>query len=316
MLEKTHCEHSIYFKEIIAHFETKLENFLKDVSEDNNIPLYQAIPYSILNGGKRLRSLLVYLIGDALNNSSENITENKLFKSLDAAAIAVELIHGYSLVHDDLPAMDNDDLRRGKPTCHKAFNEAIAILAGDALQSLAFQILSDPNLNPIAASQQSLMIHTLAKAIGPAGMVGGQALDMFYEGSTCENIQVLCDIHHKKTGALIEACVLLAAIAVNSKTHENSQLLEKLKNFGRTIGLLFQVQDDILDELSATQTLGKTAGKDKEKGKATFPALLGIDGAKAYANDLYTQALETMSFLEPKNDNLIKLVEMFFQRSF
>lgn len=312
-----------YFKNVIERFESILTTFLSDVFDSQapnlisaftinpaqilkEIPLYRAIPYSVLNGGKRLRPLLIYLVGYALDVAPKRL------KSLDAAAIAVELIHCYSLIHDDLPAMDDDNLRRGKPTCHKAFDEATAILAGDGLQAMAFQILSDPNLNPISAIEQSLMINNLATSVGPIGMVGGQALDMFYDGRGNQaTLEMLCQIHRKKTGALIEASVLLGAIAAGIT---EKSILEKLARYAQAMGLMFQVQDDILDELGSTEKLGKTAGKDCNKAKATFPAQLGIEGAKQYAIELQNQAQDAITFLNEKNQHLIQLSQVFINR--
>jgi geranylgeranyl pyrophosphate synthase len=266
--------------------------------------LVQAIRYSVLNGGKRLRPLLVYLTGEALGTP---------LKQLDAPAAAVELIHCYSLIHDDLPAMDDDDLRRGKPSCHKAFDEATAILAGDALQTLAFQILSDSELNIVPAAQQIQMINILAKKSGLTGMVGGQALDLAAEGrGPTFSIEALCQIHHQKTGALIEASVLLGALAAELSTPPD--LLLALQTYATAIGLSFQVQDDILDVEGETALLGKTAGKDQQQLKATFPQLLGLTEAKEYARNLHQQALNAINCLNEKGLYLAKLSELFINR--
>lgn len=243
--------------------------------------LYQAMRYSVMNGGKRVRPLLVYAACEALEGDIERA---------DGAACAVELIHAYSLVHDDLPAMDDDDLRRGQPTTHKAFDEASAILAGDALQSLAFGVLADRRRNPQNAETRLQMVELLSQAAGPAGMVGGQAIDLGSVGLQLDQ-QALEIMHRHKTGALIEASVALGALA--SGNHD--ELAHKsLLQYARAIGLAFQVQDDILDVESDTATLGKTQGKDEAHDKPTYPALLGLAAAKDYALELRDQALHVL----------------------
>jgi geranylgeranyl diphosphate synthase type II len=243
--------------------------------------LYQAMRYSVMNGGKRVRPLLVYAACEALQGDIERA---------DGAACAVELIHAYSLVHDDLPAMDDDDLRRGQPTTHKAFDEASAILAGDALQSLAFEVLADRRRNPQDAEVRLQMIELLSRAAGPAGMVGGQAIDLGSVGLQLDQ-QALEVMHRHKTGALIEASVALGALA-SGNTDELAR--KALLQYARAIGLAFQVQDDILDVESDTATLGKTQGKDEAHDKPTYPALLGLDAAKGYALELRDQALHVL----------------------
>ena len=243
--------------------------------------LYQAMRYSVMNGGKRVRPLLVYAACEALDGDLERA---------DGAACAVELIHAYSLVHDALPAMDDDDLRRGQPTTHKAFDEASAILAGDGLQSLAFAVLADERCNPHAAELRLAMVACLAQAAGPAGMVGGQAIDLGSVGQRLDQ-QALEVMHRHKTGALIEASVALGALASgNTDGLAHKALLQ----YARAIGLAFQVQDDILDVESDTATLGKTQGKDQANHKPTYPALLGLEQAKAYALELRDQALHAL----------------------
>ncbi len=243
--------------------------------------LYQAMRYSVMNGGKRVRPLLVYAACEALEGDIERA---------DGAACAVELIHAYSLVHDDLPAMDDDDLRRGQPTTHKAFDEASAILAGDALQSLAFGVLVDRRRNPQNAETRLQMIELLSQAAGPAGMVGGQAIDLGSVGLQLDK-QALEVMHRHKTGALIEASVALGALA-SGNTDELA--CKALLHYARAIGLAFQVQDDILDVESDTATLGKTQGKDEAHDKPTYPALLGLAAAKDYALELRDQALHVL----------------------
>ena len=244
--------------------------------------LYDAMRYSVMNGGKRVRPLLAYAACEAFGTPAEQA---------NGAACAVELIHAYSLVHDDLPAMDDDDLRRGQPTTHKAFDEACAILAGDGLQSLAFTALLDPGLSPQADSIRLAMVQTLANAAGPAGMVGGQAIDLGSVGVKLDQ-QALEYMHRHKTGALIEASVRLGALA--SARADQAQL-DALQVYARAVGLAFQVQDDILDVESDTATLGKRQGADIARDKPTYPALLGLDAAKAYAGELRDQALRALS---------------------
>ena len=210
--------------------------------------------------------------------------------SADGAACAVELIHAYSLVHDDLPAMDDDDLRRGQPTTHKAFDEACAILAGDGLQSLAFEAMAQERHNPQDAALRLRMFAVLARAAGPAGMVGGQAIDLGSVGLKLDR-DALELMHRHKTGALIEASVQLGALASGRADADN---LASLSQYARAIGLAFQVQDDILDVESDTATLGKHQGADIARDKPTYPALLGMDAAKAYALELRDQALHAL----------------------
>ncbi|RMD68255.1 MAG: (2E,6E)-farnesyl diphosphate synthase [Gammaproteobacteria bacterium] len=230
--------------------------------------------YGVLGGGKRLRPLLVYGSGHALGAPWER---------LDAPACAVEFLHAYSLIHDDLPAMDDDDLRRGKPTCHKAFGESTAILAGDALQTLAFEVLASA---PVEPQTCVLMIRTLAQASGRTGMVGGQMEDIEAESRPL-NLQALEAIHRKKTGALIQASVRLGALAAEASESQR----EGLDAFSRAIGLAFQIQDDVLDVIGDAALLGKRVGADAALEKATYPALVGLEGARRMVDDLYQEAL-------------------------
>ncbi|WP_460144419.1 (2E,6E)-farnesyl diphosphate synthase [Pseudomonas sp. S2_A02] len=243
--------------------------------------LYEAMRYSVMNGGKRVRPLLAYAACEALGGKAEQA---------NGAACAVELIHAYSLVHDDLPAMDDDDLRRGQPTTHKKFDEACAILAGDGLQSLAFSALLDPRLSSCDAETRLQMVSALALAAGPAGMVGGQAIDLGSVGLKLDQ-KALEYMHRHKTGALIEVSVKLGALASG---HAAKDELKSLRSYAQAIGLAFQVQDDILDVESDTETLGKRQGADIARDKPTYPALLGLDAAKAYALELRDQALHAL----------------------
>ncbi|AEF23729.1 (2E,6E)-farnesyl diphosphate synthase [Pseudomonas fulva] len=263
--------------------------------------LYAAMRYSVFNGGKRVRPLLAYAACEALGGAPAQA---------DGAACAVELIHAYSLVHDDLPAMDDDDLRRGQPTTHIAFDEATAILAGDGLQSLAFDVLANTRHNPHSAEIRLSMFQALAQAAGPAGMVGGQAIDL---GSVGQQLQqpALEVMHRHKTGALIEAAVRLGALASG---RADEQALTALSTYARAVGLAFQVQDDILDVESDTATLGKTQGKDQANDKPTYPALLGMAAAKAYALELRDQALQALQPFDDAAEPLRELARYIVER--
>ncbi|MBF8659109.1 (2E,6E)-farnesyl diphosphate synthase [Pseudomonas putida] len=263
--------------------------------------LYAAMRYSVMNGGKRVRPLLVYAACEALGAPAEHA---------NGAACAVELIHAYSLVHDDLPAMDDDDLRRGQPTTHKAFDEACAILAGDGLQSLAFNALLDPHLSPQTDALRLAMVQALATAAGPAGMVGGQAIDLGSVGMKLDQ-QALAFMHRHKTGALIEASVRLGGLA--SARADQAQL-DALQVYAQAIGLAFQVQDDILDVESDTATLGKRQGADIARDKPTYPALLGMEAAKAYAIELRDQALVALERFDEKAEPLRALARYIVER--
>jgi len=242
--------------------------------------------YATLDGGKRLRAALVYATGSALGTAEE---------TLDVPACALELIHAYSLVHDDLPSMDNDDLRRGRPTVHKAFDEATALLVGDALQTLAFELLAhDPTLD-VAPTIRLCMIATLSQASGSTGMAGGQAIDLASVGRRL-TLAELQDMHARKTGALIRAAVALGALAADPP----SPVLSALDAFSGHLGLAFQIVDDILDVEGDTATLGKPQGSDQERSKPTYPALLGLERARTLAREHHATALESLA---PLGDN-------------
>ncbi len=260
--------------------EQTLEQYLPPEGQTPQ-QLHQAMRYAVLGGGKRIRPILVYSAATAVQADLAQV---------DAAAAAVELIHAYSLVHDDLPAMDNDDLRRGRPTCHKAFNEATAILVGDALQALAFQTLADNTLLP--ASSRLQQVRVLTEASGAAGMVGGQALDLASVGQPMD-IEGLETLNRMKTGALIRASVLLGALGRVDITAAD---LTRLSHYAECVGLAFQIQDDILDITSDTATLGKTQGSDQARDKPTYPMLLGLEPAQRRAGNLCAEA---QAHLEP-----------------
>ncbi|HGJ2842040.1 TPA: (2E,6E)-farnesyl diphosphate synthase [Salmonella enterica subsp. enterica serovar Singapore] len=246
-----------------------------------NTPVVEAIQYGALLGGKRLRPFLVYATGQMFGVSTA---------TLDAPAAAVECIHAYSLIHDDLPAMDDDDLRRGLPTCHIKFGEANAILAGDALQTLAFAIISDAPMPEVTDRDRIAMIAELANASGIAGMCGGQALDLAAEGQRI-TLDALERIHRHKTGALIRAAVRLGALSAGDKGRNTLPILDR---YAESIGLAFQVQDDILDVVGDTATLGKRQGADQQLGKSTYPALLGLEQARNKARDLIEDARQSL----------------------
>ncbi len=263
--------------------------------------LQEAMAYATLGGGKRIRPLLVWAANRAVDGQ---------LSEADNAACAVELIHSYSLAHDDLPAMDDDDLRRGKPSLHRAFDEATAILVGDALQALAFECLGEHSSSLLPA-QQLEMLRCLSAAVGPAGMVGGQMLDFSGMGQTLSQTE-LEHLHRLKTGALIKASVLLGAIASPSTTAEQ---LTALGEYADAIGLAFQVQDDILDETSDTATLGKPQGSDSALNKPTYVTVLGLDKARQLATGLTDRAQSALQDFSNNAQYLRDLADFLEQRS-
>ncbi|MEO5558463.1 MAG: (2E,6E)-farnesyl diphosphate synthase [Dokdonella sp.] len=248
------------------------------------LELHRAMRYSVLGGGKRLRPLLVYATGATFDATPAK---------LDAVAAAVEIIHAYSLVHDDLPAMDDDSLRRGRPTCHIVFGEAMAILAGDALQALAFEVLANDPMLDVNAATHLDMLRTLAIACGSHGMAGGQAFDLAAVGKKLDAAE-LERMHVHKTGALIRASVRLGALAAGCA---DPATLAALEIYGHSIGLAFQIRDDLLDIEAETSQLGKTAGKDVAANKPTYPAVLGMDASRAELAQLTTRALDAIASL-------------------
>ncbi|MEK6748927.1 MAG: farnesyl diphosphate synthase [Pseudomonadota bacterium] len=279
-----------YATTLQARADAALERWLP-AAERAPILLHCAMRYAVLGGGKRIRPVLVYATGDAL---AVPLTQ------LDGPAATVEIIHSYSLVHDDLPAMDNDDLRRGQPTCHKAFDEATAILAGDALQALAFYIPAVDPAMPADPAIRIAMIALIAEASGSNGMAGGQAIDLGAVGHSL-NLAELEAMHSFKTGALIRASVGLAALCrPDLSTHER----QCLDDFARNIGLAFQVRDDILDVEGETNVIGKPQGSDVARNKPTYPAILGMEGAKKAAQCLHEQALAALINFDKKADML------------
>ncbi|MGH8140305.1 MAG: polyprenyl synthetase family protein [Steroidobacteraceae bacterium] len=265
--------------------------------------LHEAMRYSVLGGGKRIRPALLFAAARVIGRAEEEV---------EAAACAVELIHAYSLVHDDLPAMDDDDLRRGRPTCHKAFDEATAVLAGDALQTLAFQVLArDPAL-PAAAATRLRLIELLAEASGTFGMAGGQAIDLAVQGKQLEVAQV-DEMHARKTGALIRVSVLMAAACAPSL---EPRWCNALAGFATPIGLAFQIQDDLLDVLGDVATLGKATGADSERSKPTYPAVIGIEASQQRVRLLHAQALDSLAPLGSRAQPLRSLADWLLARSY
>ena len=266
------------------------------------VTLHEAMRYASIGAGKRYRAALVYATGKALGAEDAQ---------LDNAACAVELTHAFSLVHDDLPAMDDDDLRRGKPSCHRAFDEATAILAGDALQTLAFEVLSAKNDNKRFIENQLEMIRTLAIATGSLGLAGGQVIDLSLVSQSAKT-DTLKTMHQMKTGALIEASVQLGGLS----TFADSKQLERLRHFSRPLGLAFQVVDDILDGTADTATLGKPAGADQEKMKPTYLSLMGETAARRYAKELIDNAIQALDAANLEGRLLTALAKFTLERSF
>ena len=283
----------LHLRQYAEHSKKRVETLLDRLLPKASIHparLHEAMRYSTLSGGKRIRPILTYAAGQACQADDQ---------ALDMAAAAVELVHTYSLVHDDLPAMDNDDLRRGQPTCHKAFDEAEAILAGDALLTLAFRVLSHYLPVTIDAERCLRMIDLLSHAAGSRGMVGGQSIDLASVGKQLD-IAELEDMHIHKTGALIKASVLLGALCGKP----DDEAFAALNRYAQFIGLAFQVQDDILDITGSTVEIGKTAGADQSLNKPTYPALLGLSGAREHARQLHESALKCLSGFDETADPL------------
>jgi farnesyl diphosphate synthase len=289
----------------IDHYQARINQFLAQKLAEQTIndkKLYDAMEYGLLIGGKRMRPYLAYITGECLHIELSDV---------DVIAASIECIHAYSLLHDDLPAMDDDNLRRGKPTCHIAFDEATAILAGDALQTLAFDILANQPLSDYAHSKRIRLIQQLVKAAGYQGMCGGQALDL-----AATNKRITLDelefIHKLKTGALLQASILMVAeCAPNIKQND----LNNLADFAQCIGLAYQVRDDIIDITSSEQELGKPAGSDLAANKSTYPALLGLQGAQQKADQLYQQALQALANLPYNSDNLTSFANFIINRT-
>ena len=271
------------FKDRIASYTARVDARLDaalPLATSNPRRLHDAMRYSVLNGGKRVRPLLVYAAGECLSVKPE---------LLDTPAVAIELIHAFSLVHDDLPAMDDDDLRRGKPTVHKQYDEATAILAADALQPLAFQVLANVAGAPDGAAIE--LVRLITAACGSMGMTGGQSIDLAAEG-TRVSADELEHMYALKTGALIHASIVSACLLSDDLAAENAVALD---HFGRNIGIAFQIKDDILDVEGDTEVIGKPAGSDACLNKATYPAMFGVDASRARCGELVAEALDDLS---------------------
>lgn len=289
-----------FLDEYVQRVESALDSYLPP-ARDDPARLHEAMRYASLNGGKRIRAMLVYAAGAATGGAPED---------LDAPAAAVEMLHAYSLIHDDLPAMDDDDLRRGRPTCHIAFDEATAILAGDALQSRAFEILAADD-STLPCERRVRMVSVLAAAAGSKGMVGGQVLDMAGEHRSL-GLEDLGAIHRAKTGALITAAVVMGGLG---SPHTDTAVITAYERFGREIGTAFQIVDDVLDETGDTRTLGKRAGGDRESGKSTYPAAIGLQSSRKLAGDHLSAALTALDTISGDTSSLRTIAHMVVDRS-
>ncbi|MCV6591187.1 MAG: (2E,6E)-farnesyl diphosphate synthase [Marinobacterium sp.] len=291
-------------RRLLASYKDRTEQQLSQRMAHSSIDptLQQAMQYGLFNGGKRVRPTLVYLVNQLLDGDLHNA---------DAPACALEAIHSYSLIHDDLPAMDDDDLRRGKPTCHIKFDEATAILAGDALLTLAFELISDTREDTLTPQLKLRMVNRLALAAGDKGMVTGQSFDVRHEGQmlTLEQLQAM---HRHKTGALLCVAIELGALSAGC---ENDQILQPLRNYGEAIGLAFQVRDDILDIEGDTATLGKPQGSDQAASKPTYPALLGLTGAHQKLEQLRQDAHNALTGFGNEAEPLRQLADYIATRS-
>ncbi len=289
------------FESLLAQYQLRVEQTLDHWLPEEKVnpaELHQAMRYSVLAPGKRVRPILVYATASAVGLD---------LCLVDGAAAAVEIIHAYSLIHDDLPAMDNDDLRRGRPTCHRKFDEATAILAGDALQALAFYILSHDNTMTSSSKARLQMIEKLSLFSGSRGMAGGQAIDLAAVGKML-NIAELETMHIHKTGALIRTCVQFSAL---SSEQLGADQFRALDSYAKYIGLSFQVQDDILDVIGDTSTLGKPQGSDYERNKPTFPSIIGLDASRDKALELHHKALDALSIFG-EEANVLRYISTWF----
>ena len=290
----------------LSHWQSRVEAALAmRLPEASTVPheLHKAMRYSVLGGGKRVRPALVFATGQALGLAQSTV---------EGAACAIEFIHAYSLIHDDLPAMDDDDLRRGRPTCHKAFDEATAILAGDALQVLAFQVLANDLTLPRDPAVRLKLIEILASASGTAGMAGGQALDLAAEGRRI-GLAEIEEIHARKTGALIHAAVMMAAACRPDLPMEHSAALDR---YATAVGLAFQIQDDLLDIEGDPKLLGKAVGADEAAAKPTYPVMAGVVAARPRMQELHTTALDALAPLGPQGQSLVDVSNWLVLRKY
>lgn len=295
------------FHEKLQAFQRRVDDALDSYLPTDDPPehhLASAIRYSIIGGGgKRIRPTMVYAAGEAMGADPE---------LLDVPACAVEMIHAYSLIHDDLPAMDDDDLRRGRPTVHKQYDEATAILAGDAIQALAYEILADQRHSKLPERQQLKMVHCLTEASGAMGMAGGQAMDLAAVGKQL-TLEQLENMHQLKTGALIRASIMLGA---SCSQDSDEKKLFALDNYSRCIGLSFQIHDDILDVTADTETLGKPQGSDAEQSKPTYPSIIGLEASQKLALEQHQAALSHIEIFGPEADTLRELSAYIVERDF
>jgi len=292
--------------EILKQAQTQIQQDLQIALEAFSLPepLKSAVNHIVMLGGKRVRPALCYA-------TSHLKAENLNFAAVRRAAVAIEFIHCYSLAHDDLPCMDNDLLRRGQPTCHVVFGEDTALLAGDILQSMAFEVLGSRLFDQIQSVDQGIILKQMQiLATASSKMVCGQVLDLQAEGKQVDQ-QHLEKIHRNKTGALIQAAIMMAGVTIFSGT---DQAIPQLRQYGQAIGLAFQVQDDILDVISDTQSLGKTAGKDEQVDKSTYPALMGLENAKIYAQLLHDQAFKALEYFGEDAKELHQISQFLLAR--
>ncbi len=288
----------------ISNYRARHEQILRDLLDNANIPasrIQKAMHYALFPGGKRLRPVLVYLCGALIDVNQP---------SLDMIAVAIELTHCYSLVHDDLPAMDNDDLRRGKPSCHREFDEATAILVGDGMQALAIDILLSHLPRSLSTNQVIEVTHELVKACGPAGMVSGQSLDLSELTNPSISEQQLCEIHRLKTGKLIMACINMVIAA----GHPSTAAASALRQFANHLGLVFQMQDDYLDHYGTTEILGKGRASDAANSKITFANLYKKEDLSALINHNFQQAQQALTTFAPHADDLLALLNYLQRR--
>lgn len=293
------------FSARLDHYQERVEAALDHwLPAETVVPtrLHAAMRYATLGGGKRMRPLLIYATGETLGIAAGQ---------LDAIAAAVEMVHAYSLIHDDLPAMDDDDLRRNRPTCHRAFDEATAILAGDALQALAFHVLAKDERIEVEPVTRVQMINLLAEAGGSGGMAGGQAIDLDSVGKNL-SIAELENMHIHKTGALIRASVMMACYCQNPQDNDERNALDR---YAKRIGLAFQIHDDILDEEADTEMLGKKAGADRALNKPTYPSIIGMSDSKRRAQELTDEAVAALGPFGGRAEPLIWLAHYITQRA-
>jgi geranylgeranyl pyrophosphate synthase len=293
------------FEALVVQYQTRVNKTLDDWLPPESvhpIELHKAMRYSVLAPGKRVRPVLVYATASALGLE---------LSLVDGIAAALEIIHAYSLIHDDLPAMDDDDLRRGRPTCHCAFDEATAILAGDALQALAFYVLSHDQTMTSDSNARLKMIGKLSLFSGSQGMAGGQAIDLAAVGRSLDIVE-LENMHTHKTGALIRTCIQLTAL---SSANLSIEKFDALDTYAKSIGLSFQIQDDILDVVGETHTLGKPQGSDIKRDKPTFPSIIGLDASRNKAQGLHQDAINALSIFSEEADILRYISAWFIERT-